>query len=463
MHSKRLILISAIILFLLVISISTSYAVEFLPKPKELKLGYSKTITLTSSVKISFSDDFRNKFSYSISEFNKTLSAFPEGNTELTITVRTLKDISNNLILNHTLDVLKRPGAYWISIKDKNIQVVGSDLMGTLYGLTTLEYLLKKNSGKIAEGEILDWPDHKTRAFHLVLKDGVSFKEAKEFLAKLRYGHYNTLVLMIVNWVKLDSMKELVTHKDAWSKEQFVEFVNYARGLGLEVVPEIKLLTHQEKLLKDKYPDLMFNKSTYDPGKEEVYKIIFHILDELISLIKPKAIHIGHDEVAGHNEKSRQKWLNEGEKMLPAELFLKDILRIHNYLSKKNIEVWMWGDMLIRKEEFPQMFHKHLHGNANYIAIRSKIPKDIVICDWHYFDKQKGFPSSKLFAELGHRVLGATWHKEDTIKNFSRYIANLPKNGEGMIATSWYSVKNKGWGTIEEIAAKSSEAFWNAR
>ncbi len=427
MHSKRLVLTSAIILFLLVIRLSTSYAVEFLPKPKELKLDYSKTITLTSSVKISFSDEFRKKFSYAISEFNKTLSASPEGTTELTITVRALKDISNNSIPKHALEVLQKSEAYWVTIKDKNIQIVGSDLMGTLHGLTTLEYLLKKNSGKIAEGEILDWPDNKIRAFHLVLKDGVRFEEAKEFLAKLRYGHYNTLVLMIVNWVKLDSMKELVKHNDAWSKKQFVEFVNYARGLGLEVVPELKLLTHQEKLLKDKYPDLMFNKSTYDPGKEEIYKIIFPILDELISLIKPKAIHIGHDEVAGHNKKSREKWLNKGEEMLPAELFLKDVLRLHNYLTNRGLEVWMWGDMLIGKEEFPQMSQRHLHGNADYIAIRPKIPKDIVICDWHYSDKQKNFPSSKLFAELGHKVLGTTWHKEETIKNFSPFIqVNFP-------------------------------------
>jgi hypothetical protein len=439
--------------------VDNSYALEFLPQPKKISLNYDKKFVVDSSATLELTTDFKNKFSVAISEFNKTLFSLPEGAGKFIITVKTLRDISNNSIPKYTFEVLQKPEAYWITIKDKNIQIVGSDLMGTLHGLTTLEYLLKKNSGKIAEGEILDWPEQKIRAFHFVLRIGVRFEEAKEFLSKLRYGHYNTLVLMIVNWVKLDSMKELVTHKDAWSKEQFVEFVNYARGLGLEIVPEIKLLTHQEKLLKDKYPNLMYNISTYDPRKEEVYKIIFPILDELASLTKTKAIHIGHDEAQRAGEKARLK----EKEMIPAELFLKDILRIHMYLSEKNIKVWMWGDMLIGKEEFPQMFQRHLHGNADYIAIRSKIPKDIVICDWHYSDKQKDFPSSKLFAELGHKVLGATWDKEETIKNFSRYIANLPQNGEGMIATSWYSVKDKGWGIIEEIAAKSAEAFWNAR
>ena len=439
--------------------IDNSYALEFLPQPQKKSLNYDKKIIVDSSATLDLPTDFKNKFSVATAEFNKTISVFPKNDSKIVISANVTNKISHDSLPKHVLEVLQKPEAYWLTIKHKNIQIVGSDLMGTLHGLTTLEYLLKKNSGKIAEGEILDWPEQKIRAFHFVLRTGVRLEEAKEFLAKLRYGHYNTLVLLIINWVKIDSMKELVTHKEAWSKEQFVEFVNYARGLGLEVVPEIKLLTHQEKLLKDKYPNLMYNISTYDPRKEEVYKIIFPILDELVSLSKTKAIHIGHDEAQRAGRKARLK----ENKMIPTELFLKDILRIHKYLSDKNIEVWMWGDMLIGKEEFPQMFQRHLHGNADYIAIRPKIPKDIVICDWHYSDKQKDFPSSKLFSELGHKVLGATWDKEETIKNFSRYIANLPKNGEGMIATSWYSVKDKGWGTIEEIAAKSAEAFWNAR
>jgi hypothetical protein len=449
-----------LIVFFSFCCVYNSFALEFLPQPKKISLNYDKKIVVDSSATLELPTDFKNKFSVAISEFNKTLSSLPEGTGKLIITVKTSRDISNNSIPKHTFEKLKKPEAYWITIKDKNIQIVGSDLMGSLHGLTTLEYFLKKNVGKIAEGEILDWPDLKIRAFHLVLKNGLRFEEAKEFLAKLRYGHYNTLVLMIVNWVKLDSMKELVKNKNAWSKEQFREFVNYARGLGIEVVPQIELLTHQEKLLKDKYPDLMYNISTYDPRKEEVYKIIFPILDELASLSKAKAIHIGHDEA--QRAASKKMLLKETE-MLPAALFLKDILRLHDYLTNKGIEVWMWGDMLIGKEEFPQMFQKHLHGNADYIAILPKIPKDIVICDWHYFDKQKDFPSSKLFAELGHKVLGTTWYEEETIKNFSRYIANLPKNGYGMIATLWFSIENKDWGRLEEIAGESAEAFWNAK
>src|SRR3972149_4741260 len=311
-----------LIIFLSLFYIDNSYASEFLPHPKKISFNYDKKIVIDSSAMLDLPTDFKNKFSVAIAEFNKTISVFSKNDSRIIISCNVANKITQDSIPKHILEVLQKPESYWISIKDKNIQIVGSDLRGMLNGLTTLEYLLKKNSGKITQGEILDWPDQKIRAFHFVLRIGVRLEEAKEFLAKLRYGHYNTLVFMIINWVKLDSMKELVTHKDAWSKEQFVEFVNYARGSGLEVVPEIKLLTHQEKLLKNKYPNLMYNISTYDPRKEETYKIIFPILDEIVSLTKTKAIHIGHDEARRAGRKARLK----EKEMIPAELFLKDIL-----------------------------------------------------------------------------------------------------------------------------------------
>lgn len=123
----------------------------------------------------------------------------------------------------------------------------------------------------------------------------------------------------------------------------------------------------------------------------------------------------------------------------------------------------MWGDMLIAPEEFPGMLDKHLHGTHSYSSLRNKIPKDIVICDWHYFDEQPDFPSASTFAKAGHRVLGAAWKKEKTIKNFSRYISTMSANNEGMIATTWFHVQRREWDIVSDIIKNSGEAFWNAK
>jgi hypothetical protein len=201
----------------------------------------------------------------------------------------------------------------------------------------------------------------------------------------------------------------------------------------------------------------MFNKVTYDPRKEEVYKAVFPLLEEIISLIRPPAVHIGHDEAARHVG----NWIRTGEQALPADLFLQDVLRIHAYLKNRGIETWMWGDMLLSPDEFPGMLDRHLHGVMPGYgkALRTKVPRDVVICDWHYFDDQPDFPSLITMQKEGFRVIGSTWKRESTTRNFSRYAE---KHGAyGMMATTWLKVGE--WDAVQEIINVSGEIFRGSR
>jgi hypothetical protein len=140
-------------------------------------------------------------------------------------------------------------------------------------------------------------------------------------------------------------------------------------------------------------------------------------------------------------------------------LFLKDVLILNEHLKKKGIQTWMWGDMLISPDEVPSMKPEQMHGSmAGYgKALRDKLPRDIVICDWHYLDDQPYFPSLYMFRQEGFKVIGTTWKKEKTIHNFSLYAA---KHGaEGMIATTWSHVQRKEWDVVERIIRESGEAF----
>lgn len=296
------------------------------------------------------------------------------------------------------------------------------------------------------------------RALHIVLKS-VRLRRARWMVDLAHDAGFNTIIFRLSSGVLLDT-SPWVAKDNAWSREKFQDWVSYIREKGMEAIPEIKLLTHQKRaFFQDSYPHLMFNADTYDPRKEEVYTNVFRLLNEVITLIDPVAIHIGHDEVAGHKEKSAKRWLREGESILPADLFLKDTLRVYDYLKKRNIETWMWGDMLISPSEFPGMHSRNIHGGtAGYGKIlREKLPRDIVICDWHYPDKQPDFPSLAVMKTEGFRVLGTTWRKEITIKNFSRYAAI--HNAEGMIATLWHDVQRRKWNVVEHTIKFSGETF----
>ncbi|PJA34818.1 MAG: hypothetical protein CO186_09060 [Zetaproteobacteria bacterium CG_4_9_14_3_um_filter_49_83] len=294
----------------------------------------------------------------------------------------------------------------------------------------------------------------------------MDFDSAKKMLVQAHSSGFNTIQLTLSDGVRLKHAP-WKAQRDAWTKSQLIEWSNLANSLGMEVIPQLALLTHQQKFFQNNYPELMYSKGIYDPRNEQTYVKVFAVLQEVIDIFHPKAIHIGHDEVAGwilpattFYKKDRRIGLGKGEEVFPAELFLDDVLKVHDFLKKRHVETWMWGDMLISDEEFPHMMARDLHGEIapGYGGIlRHKLPKDIVICDWHYGDEQRDFPSLKVFHDEGFRVVGSTFIKEKTITNFSHYAKR--HGAIGMMATTWYFVQRKEWDKVNRIIQFSGETF----
>jgi hypothetical protein len=295
------------------------------------------------------------------------------------------------------------------------------------------------------------------RALHFVLRH-VDVEKVYWMTDLASVSGFNAIQVLVTDGVRLDSAPWLALD-DAWTKQEFMDWVAHAHGKGMQIVPEVKLLTHQERLFQNLHSDLMYNKSTYDPRNDLTYKVVFELLDEIIEIVQPHALHIGHDEVAGHSKKSREKWLHEGEGMLPADLYLQDVLRIHAYLQERRIETWLWSDMLVSRAEFPNMSDAPLHGSMPGYgkALRDRIPREIVMCVWHYFDRQEEFETVGKLAKEGFRVIGASWKRESTMKNLSLFASENGANG--MIATTWYLVQREQWQEVEDIIHESGKSF----
>lgn len=295
------------------------------PTPKQSHL--SKEVISPNGLALLLPSDFHRRFGAVVTEFEHRFE--PKGRQVFPVYVE-INDVGD--LPTDVRQGLGHRQTYWLRIEKDAVHIIGSDAPGALHGPTTLERLFSESRGRLPLGTILDWPDHDIRALHIVIRKVLS-KVMMGFIRKARMQHFNVLILQLADGVSLPSM-QLIARKDAWSPEEYSEIVRYAKENGMAVVPEIKLLTHQEKLLKDTRPDLMFNPSTYDPRQPETYEFFYKMLAEVISLTEPRFVHIGHDEVSGVPE-------------LPPELFLQDITRIHNFLKKRGIRTWMWGDMLL--------------------------------------------------------------------------------------------------------------------
>ncbi|MCW5798394.1 MAG: family 20 glycosylhydrolase [Nitrospira sp.] len=297
------------------------------------------------------------------------------------------------------------------------------------------------------------------RIMHFVLAGAVPLERARGFVNEAQAAGFTAIQVLLADGVQFQHAPWTPV-KTAWTKSEFMSWVAYARAHGLEIIPEIKLLTHQEKFFQRHYPTLMFNAVSYDPRKDATYAVVFPFLEELIQALHPRAMHIGHDEALGWTVGQVSKWLKLGEVMIPADLFLRDVLRLHEYLSRKGVETWMWADMLLNPAEFPGAPTKYLHGIAAGYGkpLRDQLPRDIVMCDWHY-DEQGDFPAMAAMQDEGMRVIGAAWKRESTTRNLSRYV--LSHHAYGLMATTWFHVQRNDTDLVNWIIQTSGALFRN--
>lgn len=391
----------------------------------------------------------------------------------LTVEVKLLKMAELEKLHERLPEEFKRSkNSYLLQVRDKQVNIYAENGAGIVNGLSSLEYLINEFKGSPYRGDVADWPDIELRGVELGIRD-VTPALTKAAIDRMRRGHYNLLLLAIDNNVRFASNKRF-TNSCAWSIEEFVDVIEYAKQSGLEIVPYLRLLTHQEKdlFVPGAYPELMYNARTYDPRKKEVYQIIYAYIDEIIEVMKPTAIHIGHDEVTGVNDIHTGK-INP----LPPHLFKDHVLKIHAYLKNKNIRTWMWGDMLITPSEFPEMHPGSINGTPEFAAIRKDIPRDILICDWHYRDESLSrgrslqFPTMKMFIDEGFDVIGSTFRHPHVTKSFPKYALSLnePKM-KGMMTTTWHFFEGKkettefdDWKALDAVLEFPAEVFWNVK
>lgn len=346
------------------------------------------------------------------------------------------------------LKELSKAEGYQIACGSEGVLAAGVDNQGLLYAVSTLVQLAQAQDGQafLRGARIIDWPYMKYRYVHLYVpsKDNIPFfkRYVQDFL--LRYK-YNGIILEIGGGVRLDKHPEIATgwrrtflelyaHGDQIyktgesgplgpenrfqdtthhgiaaggyiEKEELADLVAFARAHGQEVVPEIQGLTHVYHLAcarRDiaELPDALF-PDAYCPSNPDSYKLLFETMDELLEVIKPPIVHIGHDEwrAGGLCPLCSQK--------PTAELFANDVIAIYRHLKEKGIGVWMWGDHFVSGHNEPgrsnsrggPIWRDYIGTPGAWQAVRKECP-DLVLLSWSWGLARKGQSPDKYDQEL---------------------------------------------------------------
>ena len=270
----------------------------------------------------------------------------------------------------------------------------------------------------------------------------------------------NTLVLRVDYNFQYQSQPKLAK-ENGLSQGEVDKIVNACQKNGIAIIPQINLLGHQswhsdlEMLLKiypefDETPNVKLPENyewpnedglyckSYCPLHPEVHKVVFALVDEIVAAFQADAFHAGMDEVfyIGQDECTR---CNGRDK---AELFAGELTKIRNHLARTNKKLWIWGDRLLDgKTTGLGMWEASMNNTHRAIDM---IPKDIMICDWHY---ERAEPTAAYFALKGFDVATSSWRKGDVAKEQLALLKSFKENAseetaehiKGMVHTSWSS------------------------
>ncbi len=161
--------------------------------------------------------------------------------------------------------------------------------------------------------------------------------------------------------------------------------------------------------------------------------VVFALIDELIDAFGAEAFHVGMDEVFLIANAACPRCKGKD----PAELFAKAVNDLHQHLvDKRKLTMLMWADRLLDDSKLGYgKWESSQNGTAGAI---DRIPKDIVLCDWHYEVRRQGYPSIAFLQERGFRVLPSTWrNKEAALAVMGEARRSATDRLIGHVCTCW--------------------------
>jgi hypothetical protein len=291
------------------------------------------------------------------------------------------------------------------------------------------------------------------RGVHLGLGNDEQIGTLIEQLPKLKADGVNVLLAEVNYSFDFQSHPEL-RPQNFITKARARDLTRAAHNQGIRLIPQLNCLGHQSWSQKTgellthypqfdetigQFPD---NKGIYCrswcPQNPEVNKVVFDLIDELIDAFEADAFHVGMDEVfiiaSEHCPRCRG-----GD---PAKLFARAVNDLHVHIvGQHQLELLLWGDRLLNANTLGYSEWEASKNNTE--GAIDLIPKDIIVCDWHY-EKRTDYPSVPLLAQKGFRVWPCGWQSLEATRAFSAYTQQQ-KNPRilGYMCTTWGKVKTR--------------------
>lgn len=347
----------------------------------------------------------------------------------------------------------QHPEGYAMKINEDGLTIAANSARGAFYALQTVAALADSCSdgGSLPFCEVRDWPDMDIRGIHAAHMDADALEHysfmIENVLAPMKMNH----ILLECEYVAWDTTKGLHI-PNAMSKEQLKQLLQTADENFIEVTPLFQTLSHVPWLFEGgknldmaedpNYP-LYFNNSchslpfAFNTSHPNLYPMLERLFDEVVEVFgQTRFFHVGLDELFLFGQFPYRK---ETARKGVQNVVYDHIMWCYNYARKHNMQLMLWQDIFVTKEESPE---NGSGGAPHFTAeLRKKLPKDIIFTVWRYSGDFETFDDMKALAQDGFPVIGASWYATNNVENFTRFARE--QNAMGMLSTTWIYTPNK--------------------
>ena len=214
-------------------------------------------------------------------------------------------------------------------------------------------------------------------------------------------------------------------------REDLRVLCEWYRHMGVEVIPLVESFGHVQWLSqKGKNLDLMMNPKvpfTVDPRKPKVQALYTSLLNEVLQVTKAKTVHFGLDEVDFRGFPKDPK--------LVTQLWKIQVPFLMNWAKKHKVVPMLWGDEILAPSEGAGPATAATLEEAK--ARRAVLPKNAIICDWHYQDRSDpNFFAASLntLKKEGFRTIASAWDKSNNVRG---QVGAAIQTKSGFLLTTW--------------------------
>ncbi len=281
--------------------------------------------------------------------------------------------------------LLSQKESYRIEINENGVFIEAKDEKGVHYGKITLYQIMKNYRGCLPFLYIYDEPEYYYRGFmidscrHFFTVDEIKKMVDGAALFKFNKFHFHLSDDQGFR-MEIDSYPELTnvgsvrygSHfgKDEdndlpyggyYTKEDLKEIVRYCEEKFIDVIPEFDVPGHTSAVISA-YPEFSCKEEKIQPqttngifsdvlciGKDETFKMVTSVLDEICGIFPSEYIHIGGDEVPKKNWNVCPHCQSKRESL---NLKTMDELQTHftnevsYYLKKKGKKAICWNEAI---------------------------------------------------------------------------------------------------------------------